>query len=200
MSAYVMTIEVARRMLLEGDLNSLEDNKPAGLSMFEVITDVLHCTNGKELEIIGTTCFGLFRMENGGRGGTEITMESFESYKERLLTYTEAMYRPQVKITINNQLADALEKMKELFNKHSHVGNLGIPTFPPQIHGPYDFKSMAFDHPMPPKTITLPPVADERILSWNIVNVPEKCSHQWKTYDSGWSKYDYCAKCDEKKQ
>ncbi len=25
------------------------------------------------------------------------------------------------------------------------------------------------------------------------------CQHDWKTYDSSWSKYDFCTKCNEKK-
>lgn len=24
------------------------------------------------------------------------------------------------------------------------------------------------------------------------------CAHSWTTYDSGWSKYEYCSKCDVK--
>lgn len=24
------------------------------------------------------------------------------------------------------------------------------------------------------------------------------CSHEWKEYDSGWTRYNYCTKCDEK--
>jgi hypothetical protein len=26
----------------------------------------------------------------------------------------------------------------------------------------------------------------------------EPCTHSWKTYDSGWNKYDYCEKCNIK--
>lgn len=25
------------------------------------------------------------------------------------------------------------------------------------------------------------------------------CAHSWKVYDSGWSRYEYCEKCQEKK-
>jgi hypothetical protein len=29
--------------------------------------------------------------------------------------------------------------------------------------------------------------------------VSKSCDHSWKTYDSGWTKYEYCAHCDTKK-
>lgn len=37
-------------------------------------------------------------------------------------------------------------------------------------------------------------VADELFLG-----KPPSCQHQWLTYDSGWTKYEYCKHCDEKK-
>jgi hypothetical protein len=30
-------------------------------------------------------------------------------------------------------------------------------------------------------------------------NMVPSCQHDWKTYDSGWSRYDYCQKCNIEK-
>ncbi len=34
----------------------------------------------------------------------------------------------------------------------------------------------------------------------NDLSIPTSCQHSWKVYDSGFSRYDYCEKCDKKKE
>lgn len=61
-------------------------------------------------------------------------------------------------------------------------------------------------------TITLPDALDLDFYSYKVtsMNPTEEvgvfkqvmlsfCSHKWETYDSGWSKYEFCSKCDEKR-
>lgn len=51
-------------------------------------------------------------------------------------------------------------------------------------------------------TVTLPEARNcKDNYSYKITSVNPKllCSHKWEVYDSGWSKYEFCSKCDEKK-
>lgn len=88
----------------------------------------------------------------------------------------------QLMVDINDQLTkrvmEMMDKIYKELNNHSHIGNLGFPTSPPVM-------------------VTLPPVRSD-VYSYKVISVNAKCDHKWQTYDSGWSKYEFCSKCDIK--
>lgn len=43
------------------------------------------------------------------------------------------------------------------------------------------------------------PAEKPQVLEWLNECTFKECVHVWATYDSGWNRYDYCSKCDIKK-
>lgn len=45
-----------------------------------------------------------------------------------------------------------------------------------------------------------PAELDNKFFSVDKIESSKSCSHTWKTYDSGWRKFDYCTICNQEKR
>lgn len=77
---------------------------------------------------------------------------------------------------LSNRIAGMLDILNDLY-KDSNKVSMDI------------YEKLGYDRYMP--SLLESPLTDEVYLS-------VKCDHDRATYDSGWSKYDYCKKCDYK--
>lgn len=95
------------------------------------------------------------------------------------MTEYELMTEIQDKLTIS--IMEMMDKAYKDLNLHDFTPGIAVDTSNSNI------------------TVTLPEASHHKGYSYKVTSVNAKCDHKWQTYDSGWSKYDFCSKCDEKR-